>query len=327
MADEGGWPPADPPPGGGGPGWGVPGGGGPGWGTPGSGGPGWGTPGGGGPGWGGPGWGGGWPPSPRPGVIPLRPLQLGEILDGAFTIMRRYWQPVFGLTAAIIAVTGVVSFLLALLTRDSTAGGVAAGVINALLDVIGSVLVEAVVVAITASAVLGRPVTAGEVVARIRGQARTLSLLAVTLLLVISLASLLLIIPGIYLGVALTPAVAVCLLERTGVRQAMRRSWQLSRGSWWRMFGILLLAAIIMLVASFIISLPFEVVLGVGALTTGATSSTAVLFGAAVISTITAILTRPFAAAVAALLYVDLRMRREGFDVTLSEAAAAGGGL
>lgn len=48
----------------------------------------------GGPAWGPPPpppWGWGWPPpAPKPGVIPLRPLQAGDIFGGVFATMRRY---------------------------------------------------------------------------------------------------------------------------------------------------------------------------------------------------------------------------------------------
>ena len=72
---------------------------------------GWGTPGnpaGGGQGWGGgtpyggpPGaWGWAPPPPPKPGVIPLAPLSLGDIVSGSFSAMTRYWKPLFGTAAA-----------------------------------------------------------------------------------------------------------------------------------------------------------------------------------------------------------------------------------
>ncbi len=47
-----------------------------------------------------PGW-GGWVPPPKPGVIPLAPLRLGDLLGGAFTTMGRYGKQLFGLAAAL----------------------------------------------------------------------------------------------------------------------------------------------------------------------------------------------------------------------------------
>lgn len=61
--------------------------------------PGWGGP----PGYGGaPGWGGwGPPPAPKPGVIPLRPLELGDVLGGAFATIARGWKQLYGTAVAV----------------------------------------------------------------------------------------------------------------------------------------------------------------------------------------------------------------------------------
>lgn len=64
------------------------------------------------PGWGvppqGPGW-GRQPAAAKPGVIPLRPLGVGEILDGAVSTMRAHWRTVLGitLTVSVIAQAGI----------------------------------------------------------------------------------------------------------------------------------------------------------------------------------------------------------------------------
>lgn len=97
---------------------------GPGWGGKAPGGPTAG-PGGHGGGWGGPGghgnpggygaWGGGWggpPPAAKPGVIPLRPLGVGEILDGAVSTMRTYWRTVLGISLTVAAITQLCVLLL-----------------------------------------------------------------------------------------------------------------------------------------------------------------------------------------------------------------------
>ncbi|MEU1894790.1 hypothetical protein [Streptomyces pristinaespiralis] len=46
-----------------------------------------------------PGW-GGWTPPPRPGVIPLAPLRLGDILGGAFSTIGRHWKQLLGMALA-----------------------------------------------------------------------------------------------------------------------------------------------------------------------------------------------------------------------------------
>src|SRR3954469_4058172 len=66
------------------------------------------------PGWGQPGWGQPRPPEPKPGVVPLRPLGLGELLDGAVALIRRYPRPVLGLSAALAIVSTALNVTLAL---------------------------------------------------------------------------------------------------------------------------------------------------------------------------------------------------------------------
>ncbi|MFC4609335.1 glycerophosphoryl diester phosphodiesterase membrane domain-containing protein [Streptomyces maoxianensis] len=65
-----------------------------------------------------PGWGGGqprgsWgrPPAAKPGVIPLRPLGVGEILDGAVSTLRAHWRTVLGITITVSVITEIGNIL------------------------------------------------------------------------------------------------------------------------------------------------------------------------------------------------------------------------
>ncbi|HEY5554096.1 MAG TPA: hypothetical protein VIK43_04110, partial [Cellulomonas sp.] len=81
----------------------------PGWGpAPGYGGPGYGQPGP-PPGYGVPAW---RPPALQPGIVPLRPLGLGEILDGSFRAIRANPRVMFGLSAAVVAVVVAIQAVL-----------------------------------------------------------------------------------------------------------------------------------------------------------------------------------------------------------------------
>ncbi len=128
-ADQPGWgpPPAyGPPPGQPGygqpgyapPGYAPPGYGQPGYGPPGYGQPGYGPPGYGPPGYGQPGYSGrNWTSAPAPGGIPLRPLALGDILNGAVASARRNPVATFGLTAILMTISGVITTLITLGVR------------------------------------------------------------------------------------------------------------------------------------------------------------------------------------------------------------------
>jgi hypothetical protein len=96
------------------------------------------------------------------------------------------------------------------------------------------------------------------------------------------------------------------------------------RGSAWRVLGILLLTYLIVGFASFILRLPFSFLGGLGNYTNTPTS-TALLTSVAISSVgaiVAAAVTRPVSTGVTVLLYTDLRMRREGLDITLQAAAS-----
>jgi hypothetical protein len=128
-------------------------------------------------------------------------------------------------------------------------------------------------------------------------------------------------------------AAPALLLVQLGVVSALRRSWRLVAGSWWRCFGILVLGAIIAGAINGLVQLPFSLLGNLagalaggtgdsGEVTTGLQISLAVTnLGSVLASSVTA----PFTAALTALLYIDLRIRREGLDVALARAAAQEG--
>jgi hypothetical protein len=121
------------------------------------------------------------------------------------------------------------------------------------------------------------------------------------------------------------------VLEREGPAQALARSWRLVRGSFWRVLGITLLAGLIVLVIAAVLQIPF----GLLAATAGAGNSllpstggnVASILISAVGGVVAGAVARPISAGVAVLLYVDLRMRREGLDLVLQTAASSGAAL
>ncbi|GAA1326958.1 hypothetical protein GCM10009647_064400 [Streptomyces sanglieri] len=68
-----------------------------------------------------PGW-GGWMPPPKPGVIPLAPLKLGDIFGGAFSTLGRYWKQLFGIGAAVYGGAVVIMAVTALIGYSAVSG-------------------------------------------------------------------------------------------------------------------------------------------------------------------------------------------------------------
>jgi len=128
----------------------------------------------------------------------------------------------------------------------------------------------------------------------------------------------------LYCRFALAPCATV--LERAGVRQSLRRSGVLVRRSWWRVFGVLLLAFLVAAVISQVVQVPFLLfgiaplgLRGGAGLVEGTTRLLVLTYiGGGIAQTVVA----PFSAGVRALLYVDRRMRAEGLDVALAAASA-----
>ncbi len=131
----------------------------------------------------------------------------------------------------------------------------------------------------------------------------------------------------ILLAVRLSLTVPSVVLEKLGPWTAVQRSWRLTTRSFWRMLGILLLTALIVFIAAFVVQIPFGFLAGLAGRNAGTFGTAAASTGVAavIISAIGSIVgstvTRPISAGVTVLLYVDLRMRREGLDLVLRNAA------
>jgi len=323
------------------------------------------------------------PPQVQPGIIPLRPLGLGEIWDGAFRAFRQNPKVMVGLSAIVVVASQLVSLVATLLlTRDlvglleqlgSDAGTLSfsdvAGTLQrsiplylvvTLLQAVAVLVLNGMLIVAVSRAVLGRTVSLGQLWRETRRRLPALVGLSVVLSLVPALVGLVALAPGVLVlvgaggdtsigvGVALTllgalvwAAVAVflwirwalatpaLLLERLTVRQAVRRSSRLVKGTFWRTLGILLLTLVVVYAVVAAVGFPFSAIgQAVSVVAVGSDDPRTAIVVQQLIASVGAILgsvvAYPFLASVTALVYVDLRMRREGLDVELHRAAAGG---
>ncbi|WP_194912161.1 hypothetical protein [Catenulispora rubra] len=170
------------------------------------------------------------------GVVPLRPLQAGEILDGAVTAMRSYPGVMLGLSALVVALGQAVAIpldylylhFLAGLVNGNTTLGSGTG-INDLALLRPGVLLNALVVSLlvglltsaVARAVLGRPVTLAEVWAQTRPRLPRLLGLSLVIFVVLFGVLALGMLPGLLLAAAGSPAAALVLLLGLGGAAAL----------------------------------------------------------------------------------------------------------
>lgn len=320
----------------------------------------------------------------KPGIIPLRPLSIGDIYQGAFAAIKTNARTMFGFTAALLGVVLVISIginyaiinlvLPEYFNSDSPYSAAFTSLSNSfsqlggtLLQVLATVLLSGLIVVAVSRSVLGRVASSKEVWERtkskflpliglniitgiISGLMIIIGIVAFFVLLA-SVAStaktetelwqgmgitlvglLILIVAGSvvssYLSIKFSVASPAMVLENLGVFAAIGRSWSLTRKNFWRLFGINILTTIITSMVAGVfggiasaLSVIF-VVAGSSSPEDAITSLNTVYILTMVMSTIAQLLILPFTSSVNALLYIDLRMRKEGLDVELRNAVA-----
>lgn len=301
----------------------------------------------------------------KPGVIPLRPLSLSDIFNGAVTYIRANPKATLGLTTVVVIAAQIVALILQvgplaftgalgpLRGEDASAaallGTSASGLAGAIATGLSAILLNGMLTVVVGRAVFGSTITIGETWERVRG--RLLALIGFTALEVVGAVLLIglvvLIIVGVavlgngaaaflvgaplvlgliallmYLGTMLAFAPPLIVLERLDIVSAIKRSFQLIRGGFWRVLGIWLLAQLVAGLIAGAVAVPFSFggqILLISAESTGAVLTSLVLL--AVGSAIGQIITAPFTAGVVVLLYTDRRIRAEAFDLVLQTGA------
>ena len=314
--------------------------------------------------------------APKPSIIPLRPLSIGEILGGAFESLRANPQAMFVPSLVVMTIVGLISaggsayFLSRLdlpalpaltspayttLSDDelekvwaSLMGLFVQSSLTGVLTMFAASILTGLLIVTVSRTVLGRKASLSDVWQRTRprvgaliGQAIVIQLiLSVTLAAIIGFAfasgfethsTLLLLLGALVLltlltlglfalGCKLCLAPAALILENIGVFEGISRSWNLTRGYFWRVVGIRLLSVIIIGIISVAASSPVDILVqGISMAAPNVTFIT--MMGGLLLGNIITAATLPFDSSVVALIYTDLRMRSEGLDVELRRAA------
>jgi len=267
---------------------------------------------------------------PSEPALRLRPLGLGEILDDVFRVYRRYFWLLFSI-ALVVQLPSLLlqfasgsadqfGFALSLLGNLSNPDAIAARAppsapnlaLTGLTYLVVILVVPFTLGAVTRAAIdvlQGNPVDLRSALAGVAR--RYWALLGISGLYVL-ISPLVFCLPVfIWLFVRWGLAIPAMLAEGVGPIRALDRSWTLTRNHFWRLLGILILMYLLTSVVSgalgafglpLAIAIPFvpEFVRGAIVLTAGAVASAAV---------------QPALYLCIALLYFDLRIRHESFDL------------
>jgi len=236
------------------------------------------------------------------------------------------------------------------LTTPMLMGSLASTAASALATALAGILLSGMLTVVVGRAVFGSTITVGEAWQRVRG--RLLALLGLSALEVLAVVALvgavvaaiigiaaaantaaavifgialvLVVIAALaYLFTALAFAPVAIVLERKPVMASISRSFALVRNHFWRVLGIRVLASLVAALVAGAVAVPFSIA-GQALMFNGGTSGAFIVATAitSVGSAIGQIVTAPFTAGVVVLLYTDIRIRAEAFDLVLQTGAA-----
>lgn len=251
----------------------------------------------------------------------LRPLSTGEILDNAFGLYRRHFAPL----VVIVLVVSAVPTILELYVQAS--GGFfvrpVLGMLTGLLNVVLSAIGTAAAVFIVSDSYLGRPVDPWDALSRAVPYIARIVVLSILTTLVVGLGFMFFLVPGvIFLSALVISTQALVLEENRSPIEAMGRSWQLTKGFRWKVLALVVVTAIIVFIPS------IALVSVASFLATGPAVLTDLSIGwslALVLGAVVQLLLYPLMYSVLTVLYYDLRVRKEGFDLeVLAQALETG---
>jgi hypothetical protein len=253
----------------------------------------------------------------------LRPLTLGELLDRAFQLYRGR----FGVFAGIAAIAYLPAFVLQTITlwmpkAVSPTAGVGAMMGFLLLILLRYLAVAAATAAtiIVVSAVyLEQPISVSEAYRRVSGMLLRIFFIMIGMGIGIGIGFVLLIVPGIILGLMWGLAIPVAVLEDTGLSESLSRSRHLTAGHRSRVFAIYLLYFVLMYVLFIALGGSLGAILAIKAGHAVTATALPPIFAVitVAVSFVIECLVTPVLTISLALMYYDERVRKEAYDIQL----------
>lgn len=260
----------------------------------------------------------------------LRPLDFGGVFDQAFRLYTGHWRTLLTISTVVMVPLGIVSLLITIaifpeldtaLTDPNLVNASPEEVIDLLigilvpalaigvLNIVGLWLIQGSCTHAVSEVYMGRePDWRHSLGAGFR---RLPSYLGAMVLMGLGIIGgfFLCMVGAVWFGIMWAVTIPALIAEDLGPWGALKRSWDLIQGSFWRTLGLTIVAGLIVGIVGIALASPTEfVVFSGGSLTaTQATSQVA--------NTIAYTLTLPFQALVAVVIYFDQRVRKEAFDL------------
>ncbi len=256
----------------------------------------------------------------------LKPLAISDMLDQAFRLYRANFVLLISIVAVLFVPMAILAALSQLLFQTTL-------VINLIQSFFIQTLAYMALILAISRVYLGESVSLSEAYGA--SMHRYFSLLGVAFLqglavgipaavvggVIVAVADelvamffiLLIVLYAVYMATRWAATMPSIVVENVGATTGLSRSWNLTSGLFWRVFGISILAGLLTFIVA---ELPALTIRSGLALVVTAQEATGPIISA-IITPLSLILTLPFSMAVIVLLYYDLRVRKEGYDLEL----------
>ena len=270
----------------------------------------------------------------------LRPLDVGQKLDAAIKLTTRNLKTLSLIVLVILGPIQLLTFLLTLSTLpddftvgegfgggpapeddDFSAGFLAAQLLSSVLFWFASYFVApAACFKAIGQSYLGERATWTESLGYMGRRLHSVLWIALIVSVAVGIGFLFVFLPGIFLAVAFSLAVPVLMVEGIKGFGAVGRSFNLITGHWWRTFGAMLLGFLLTVVISFMIGFVFGILMFA---VVDESSVTAIALNS-IANLVAQLVTLPFFCALLIVIFFDLRIRKEAFDLQLLAQAIGG---
>ena len=189
----------------------------------------------------------------------------GTILSRTFELLRQHWQAFLGVALLVGAISALIQLVYGLAVDgvledaesvEDLASVLWVSLIGAAVSLVVTLVVNAVLVVMARNADLGSAPDPGTSLQHVLSRLGVVIVVALLSGIAIFVGLLLLVIPGIWIGVSLVPVIAIVMFEDRGIIDSMRRSFSLVSGNWWQVFLVVIVLAVINLVLGLFTALP-----------------------------------------------------------------------
>jgi hypothetical protein len=271
----------------------------------------------------------------------LRPLGVGEILDRSLKLYLSNFGKIIGTAAAVVLMTVLVLGGIGLVAGGGIflmggveapdgspdivaivliAGGALAGMI---VYMAGAGVLQGAIIHAVSDLYLGEVFEMKSVIRRAWGRAGAIIATWFLTGLAAFFGYLLCIVPGVIMIIAWSCAVPIVLLEGHGATDAMRRSWHLTKGRRWEILVIMILLWVVSTILSQLANCVGPAVAGVGGEPDAAAGILILVL--TVSGMLVQLLVWPLYSIATTIIYYDLRVRKEAFDLHVLAREVGGG--